>query len=101
MAYEAIVNDVDYTTISWVLIGPIWGLLAGLWLLARRWPMAAAVPAGWLAIIAGLYFSDVYGQFPATLLFLFAAAVVLLPDSKANASPTHSDLERVPEHQAG
>ena len=58
------------------------GLQAGLlWLLVRRWPMAAAVLMGWLAIPAGLYYSDVYAQYPAVILFLLAAAVVLLPDS--------------------
>ncbi len=101
MAYEAIVNDIDYTTISWVLIGPIWGLLAVLWTLVRRWPMAAAVLTGWLAIMAGLYFSDVYGQYPAALLFVLATAVVFLPDSTNPASEVRTAVERIPEQENG
>ena len=38
---------------------------------------------GWLAIPAGIYYSDVYAQFPAAVLSLLKAAVVLLPDSTA------------------
>ena len=38
---------------------------------------------GWLAIPAGIYYSGVYVQYPAAILFLLAAAVVLLPDSTA------------------
>ena len=62
---------------------PGWGRPGLLGLLVRRWPMAAAVLMGWLAIPAGLYYSDVYAQYPAAILFLLAAAVVLLPDSTA------------------
>ena len=83
MAYEALANGESYTVESWALIAPAWGLPGLLWLLVRRWPMAAAVLMGWLAIPAGLYYSDVYAQYPAVILFLLAAAVVLLPDSTA------------------
>ena len=93
MAYEALVNEFDYTTISWALIGPIWWLLGALWLLAQRWPMAAAVPLGWLAILSGLYFNDVYGQYPAGLLFLLAAAVVFLLDPASSDSDAGSAVE--------
>ncbi len=93
MAYEALVNEFDYTTISWALIGPAWGLLGALWILVRRWPMAAALPMGWLAIISGLYFSDVYGQYPAALLFLLAAAVVFLPDLAGSEIEARSAVE--------
>ena len=101
MAYEAIVNDIDYTLISWVLIGPIRGLLAGFWILVQRWPMAAAVLTGWLAIIAGLYFSDVYGQYPAALLFVLATVVVFLPNSTKPASGVATAIERTPEQGNG
>ena len=80
MAHEAIVDDFDYTTISWALIGPIWAPIALLWLLVRRWPMATAIPMGWLAIAASVYYSDVYGYIPGAILFLLAAAVVFLPE---------------------
>ncbi len=44
---------------------------------------------GWLAIPAGIYYSDVYPQYPAAILFLLAAAAVLLPDSTAeDATPS-------------
>ncbi len=46
MAYEAIVNGVDYTAQSWALIAPVWGALAALWLPVRRWPVVAALPLG-------------------------------------------------------
>ena len=89
MAYEALANGESYTVESWALIAPAWGLPGLLWLLVRRWPMAAAVLMGWLAIPAGLYYSDVYAQYPAAILFLLAAAVVLLPDSTAeDATPS-------------
>lgn len=101
MAYQAIMNEVDYTTISWVLIGPIWGLLAGFWILVRRWPMAAALPTGWLAIIAGLYFSDVYAQYPAALLFLLATAVVFLPDSEMPKVEAVTVSGRMPAQENG
>ncbi len=81
MAYGAVANGESYTAISWALIAPLWGLLGLLWLLVRRWPMAAAVPMGWLAIAAGIYYSDVFAQYPAALLFLLATAVVFLPNS--------------------
>ncbi len=80
MAYHAVADGVDYTTVSWALIAPIWGLLALLWLLVRRWPVGAAIPMGWLAIVGGLYYSDVYAYIPAAVLFVLAAAVVFLPD---------------------
>ena len=89
MAYEALANGESYTVESWALIAPAWGLPGLLWLLVRRWPMAAAVLMGWLAIPAGIYYSDVYAQYPAAILFLLAAAVVLLPDSaKSSATPS-------------
>ena len=83
MAYHAAVDGVDYTTVSWALIAPIWGLLALLWLLVRRWPLGAAIPMGWLAIVGGLYYGDVYSYIPAAVLFLLAAAVVFLPNAAA------------------
>ena len=89
MAYHAVADGVDYTTVSWALIAPIWGLLALLWLLVRRWPVGAAIPMGWLAIIGGLYYGDVYAYIPAAVLFLLAAAVVFLPDA-AGASRTRA-----------
>ena len=79
MAYEAIVNGVDYTAQSWLLIAPVWGALAALWLLVRRWPIVAALPFGALALYAAYYFSDVYGQYPAGLVVLLALPLVLLP----------------------
>ena len=79
MAYEAIVNGVDYTAQSWLLIAPVWGALAALWLLARRWPIVAALPFGALALFAAYYFSDVYGQYPAGLVVVLALPLVLLP----------------------
>ncbi len=88
MAYGALANGESYTVESWALIAPAWGLPGLLWLLVRRWPLAAAVPMGWLAIPAGIYYSDVYAQYPAAILFLLAAAVVLLPEStKSGATP--------------
>ena len=86
MAYGALANGESYTVESWVLIAPAWGLPGLLWLLVRRWPLAAAVPMGWLAIPAGIYYSDVYAQYPAAILFLLAAAVVLLPASTESAA---------------
>ncbi len=79
MAYEAIVNGVDYTTQSWALIAPVWGALAALWLLVRRRPVVAALPFGALALFAAYYFSDVYGQYPAGLAVVLALPLVLLP----------------------
>ncbi len=79
MAYGAAVDGETYTTISWVLIAPVWGVLGLLWLLVRRWPVAAAASMGGLSIFAGAYYGDVYGQFPAAVLFLLATAVVFLP----------------------
>ncbi len=41
------------------------------------------------AIPAGSYYSDVYAQFPAAVLSLLKAAVVLLPDStRSGATPS-------------
>lgn len=99
MAYEAIVNEVDYTTLSWAMIGPVWGLLGMLWALTRRWPLAAAVPMGWVAIFAGIYFSDVYGQYPAAALFVLATAVVFLPEARGGRTPREAILS--PEDEAG
>ena len=82
MAYEAIVNGVDYTAQSWLLIAPVWGALAALWLLVRRWPVVAALPFGALALFTAYYFSDVYGQYPAGLIVLLALPIVLLPPGK-------------------
>ena len=78
MGYEAIVNGVDYTAQSWLLIAPVWGVLATLWLLVRRWPVAAALPFGAFALFAAYYFSDVYGQYPAGLVVVLALPLVLL-----------------------
>ncbi len=83
MAYEAIVNEVDYTTQSWALIAPVWGALAALWLLVRRWPVVAALPFGALALFAAYYFSDVYGQYPAGIVVVLALPLVLLPTGTA------------------
>lgn len=102
MAYYALADGVDYTTLSWTLIAPVWGLLGLLWLLVRRWPMAAAVPMGWLAIFAGLYFSDVYGQFPAGVLFLLATAVVFLPQAAQDGDTgTPTEAPRTSKREAG
>lgn len=88
MAYEAIVNDFDYITISWVLIPVTWGLLAALLVLTRVRPMAAAVFMGWLAIFTGIYYSDVWGYLPAAYLLLLAFAIVLIPEE-----PDEEDAE--------
>jgi hypothetical protein len=80
MAHGALTDGETYTTVSWALIGPVWGVLGVLWTLVRRWPVAAAVPMGGLAIFAGTYYGDVYGQLPAGLLFLLATALVFLPN---------------------
>ena len=90
MAFEALANDMDYTTQSWVLIPPIWLGLAALWWLTARWPFIGAIPLGALAFYAGGYFSDVYGQFPAGLLLLLGAASVLTAatDSEGGAAET-------------
>ncbi len=87
MAYEAIANGVDYTTQSWLLIAPVWGALAALWLLVRRWPVVAALPFGTLALFAAYYFSDVYGQYPAGLVVLLALPLVLLPPGERVGLP--------------
>ncbi|MCH7812120.1 MAG: hypothetical protein IH958_05775 [Chloroflexi bacterium] len=84
MAHEAIVDDFDYTTISWALIAPTWGTLAALLLLTRVWPMAGAVFLGWLAVVTGIYYSDVWGYLPGAFLLLLAFAIVLLPESAAD-----------------
>ena len=92
MAYEAIVNGVDYTTQSWALIAPVWGALAALWLLVRRRPVVAALPFGALALFAAYYFSDVYGQYPAGLVVLLALPLVLLPPGEhVGGGATSSD----------
>ncbi|MEE8385517.1 MAG: hypothetical protein V3S01_06345 [Dehalococcoidia bacterium] len=80
MAYGALVDGSTYTLLSWALIAPAWGLLALFWLLVRRWPPTAAVPLGGLAVFSGVYYGDVYGQFPAGVVFFLATAVVFLPD---------------------
>ena len=77
MAYGAIVNGEDYTTQSWALIPPVWFGLAALWWLTTRWPFIGAIPMGALAFYAGGFFSDVYGQFPAGLLLLLGAVVLV------------------------
>ena len=87
MVYGALVDGSTYTMVSWALIAPLWSLQALLWLLVRRWLLAAAVPLGGLAVFAGMYYSDVYGQFPAGLLFLLATAVVLLPNQAKEGEP--------------
>ena len=88
MAYGALVDGSTYTLLSWVLIAPAWGLPALFWLLVRRWPAgAAAVPLGGLAVFSGVYYGDVYGQFPAGVLFFLATAVVFLPDHSKGHDP--------------
>ena len=77
MWYEAVANGVDYTVQSWVLIGPIWALVALSWLLMHRWPLPVAVPFGVVTGFAAVYFNDVYGQFPAGGLLMLGAVVVL------------------------
>lgn len=77
MTYGAIANGEDYTTQSWVLIPPVWLGLAAFWWLTARWPFVGGIPLGALAFYAGGFFSDVYGQFPAGLLLLLGAAVIL------------------------
>ncbi|MCH8849600.1 MAG: hypothetical protein IIC89_02095 [Chloroflexi bacterium] len=79
MAYGAIVDDIQYTAISWALIAPAWGLLGALWLAARRWPLAAGLAMAPIAIFAGIYYSDVYAEYPAALLYLLAMAAISLP----------------------
>ncbi len=102
MAYGAIADGTKYTTLSWALIAPVWGLLALLWLLVRRWPLAAAASMGWLAIFAGIYYGDVYGQFPAALLFLLGTAIVFLPDrAKDGGTRTPTEMAvRAPKRKA-
>lgn len=87
MAHGALVDGITYTLLSWALIAPVWGLLALLWLLVRRWPVGAAVPLGGLAVFSGVYYGDVYGQFPAGVLFLMATAIVFLPDHGKGHEP--------------
>ncbi len=101
MAYGVLVDGETYTTISWALIAPVWGLLGLLWLLVRRWPVAAAASMGGLAIFAAAYYGDVYGQVPAAVLFLLATAVVFLPGS-ANRGRVSSqaDAAGTPERRA-
>ncbi len=85
MAYRSAVAEVEYTLTSWASIGPIWGLLGLLWTLTRRWPVAAAIATGWLALFAAVYFSDVFGPIPAGVLFGLATAVVFLPGDGVDA----------------
>ena len=87
MVHGALVDGITYTTVSWALIAPLWGLQALLWLLVRRCLVAAAVPLGGLAVFAGMYYGDVYGQFPAGALFLLATAVVFLPNQAKEEEP--------------
>lgn len=95
MAYHAIADGMEYTTISWALIAPIWVPIALLWLLVRRWPMATAIPMGWLAIAGGIYYSDVYAYIPGAILFLLAATVVFLPEeSEQNEARTPTEAVR-------
>ena len=100
MAYGALVDGETYTTISWALIAPVWGFLGLLWLLVRRWPVAAAASMGGLAIFAAAYYGDVYGQFPAAVLFLLATAVVFLPGS-AKGGPATSRTEAADTSEPG
>ncbi len=87
MAFEALANDMDYTTKSWVLIPPIWLGLAAAWWLTARWPFIGAIPLGALAFYAGGYFSDVYGQFPAGLLLLLGSMAVLAAATDTEVDP--------------
>ncbi len=84
MAYGAFANGEDYTLQSWVLIPPVWLGLAALWWLTTRWPFIGAIPMGALAFYAGGYFSDVYGQFPAGLLLLLGALVLVASATDAD-----------------
>ena len=45
------------------------------------------MPLGGLAVFSGVYYGDVYGQFPAGVLFLIATAVVFLPDHSKGHEP--------------
>ena len=87
MAFEALANDMDYTTKSWVLIPPIWLGLAAAWWLTARWPFIGAIQLGALAFYAGGYFSDVYGQFPAGLLLLLGSMAVLAAATDTEVDP--------------
>ncbi len=88
MAYGAIVDGEEYTTQSWVLIPPVWLGLAALWWVTVRWPFVGGLPLGALAFYAGGFFSDVYGQFPAGLLLLLGAAVILAAATETEDSQT-------------
>ncbi len=87
MAYGAIANGEEYTVQSWVLIPPVWLGLAALWWLTVRWPLVGAIPMGALAFYAGGYFSDVYGQFPAGLLLLLGAAIIVAAATESGGDP--------------
>lgn len=76
MAAEA-ADGTDYTVLSWAAIGPTWGATALLSLAMRWWPAAAGFFLGWVAVFAGLYFSDVFGFVPAAVLFILGTAAVL------------------------
>ena len=99
-AYHAIADGVDYTTISWALIPPTWGLLALFWLIVQRWSLAATIPMGLLAIFTGVYFSDVYGQYPAAVLFLMALTVVFLPDAAEDSDDATTEAAPAPASEA-
>ena len=102
MAYGAVAEGTTYTALSWALIAPVWGVLALLWLLVRYWPLAAAVPMGSLAVFAGAYYGDVYGQFPAAVLFLLATALIFLPDpAKGGKMSGLTEDAQTPDPKAG
>ena len=96
MAYGAIVDDIQYTAISWALIAPVWGLLGALWLAARRWPLAAGLAMAPLAIFAGIYYSDVYAEYPAAVLYLLAMAAISLPFLVAQNEMAAASADTVP-----
>ncbi len=101
MAYHALDHGTNYTTLSWALIAPTWSLLVLLWLLARRWPLPAAVPMALLAAFTGIYYSDVYGQYPAGFLYLLAMAAIFLPDAAKNEPVQTSEALPASERTAG
>ena len=77
MAYEAIVNDMEFSAESWIVIAPVWLGLAALWIVTWRWPFVGALPLGLLAFYAGGYFFDVHAQYPASLLLFLGAGAVI------------------------
>ena len=94
MAYDAFVNDMDFTAQSWILIAPLWFGLAAAWMLTTRWPLLGGIPFGALAFYTGGYFSDVYGQFPAGALLLLGAAVIVAAATDSEDRQAQDDTAR-------